>query len=372
MKHWLSLFLFAIILVACGSPATVTNTPFPPTEVPTEAPTPSPESLLPQEVKEKFELAGIDLAQMQNAQYDKDGLHITLESGEVIVLTNDQLQKGMYNGQDNVLQYRDEANQNAVYAFDKETGKWAKSQLPEEMEKLFEKLGAKLGEDENGKPVYYVTNPADETVIVGKMNTENKWEEADSIKYKLYKTIEEAEASGEIMDTEYVLRGGPGQAAKLNGEPFPEDVLTGLNIEVVKPNWVDPTNDQLNFDKKSLSLLKENPDKAPYRLVGHFLYKNILNGVEQPGYGYVWQWKNPDESFVYITTIGAGKLKSTSPYIMTPFPSFNFTIDIKNLPIIDKVAHNDEANKLMFEWAETDVVPSELQDQALIGSVRFK
>ncbi len=49
MKHWLSLFLFAIILVACGSPATVTNTPFPPTEVPTKAPTPV--SLTPSSAK---------------------------------------------------------------------------------------------------------------------------------------------------------------------------------------------------------------------------------------------------------------------------------------------------------------------------------
>lgn len=91
----------------------------------------SPESLLPQEVKEKFELAGVDLAQMQNAKYDKDGLHITLPDGEVIVLTNTDLQKGIYNGQDNVLQYRDETNQNVIYAYDKESGKWEVEVTPE-------------------------------------------------------------------------------------------------------------------------------------------------------------------------------------------------------------------------------------------------
>ena len=52
-------------------------------------------------MKDKFDQAGIDLTDMTNAKYDKDGLHITLESGEVIVLTNDQLAKGIYNGQDN-------------------------------------------------------------------------------------------------------------------------------------------------------------------------------------------------------------------------------------------------------------------------------
>ena len=132
-RSLISSIIFSILIItACSAPRQpevtvileVTVTLPSPTETPTPLPTPSPESLLPQEVKEKFELAGIDLTKMENAQYDKDGLHITLESGEVIVLTNTDLQKGIYNGQDNVLQYRDEANQNAIYAFDKESGKW--------------------------------------------------------------------------------------------------------------------------------------------------------------------------------------------------------------------------------------------------------
>ena len=115
---------------ACSSPQVTVTLP-PPTAAsassetssptPTETPTPAPESLLPQEVKEKFEQAGIDLTDMTNAKYNKDGLHITLESDEVIVLTNAELEKNIYLGQDNVLQYRDEANQNVLYAFDKET-----------------------------------------------------------------------------------------------------------------------------------------------------------------------------------------------------------------------------------------------------------
>ena len=132
-KPFPSSIIFSILMItACSAQQSieVTGTRFAkvtvtlpsPTETP--PPTPTPQSLLPREVKEKFELAGVDLTQMQNAKYDKDGLHITLPSGEVIVLTNDQLQKGMYNGQDNVLQYRDEANQNVIYAFDEETGKW--------------------------------------------------------------------------------------------------------------------------------------------------------------------------------------------------------------------------------------------------------
>lgn len=46
MKHWLSLFICTLLLVGCGAPATVTNTPFPPTLSPssiaTEPPPPTP------------------------------------------------------------------------------------------------------------------------------------------------------------------------------------------------------------------------------------------------------------------------------------------------------------------------------------------
>ena len=243
-------------------------------------------------------------------------------------------------------------------------------QISPEVQAKFDELSAKLGEDENGNPIYFVTNPASETVTVGKQNENGEWELADAVKYKIYKTIEEAEASGEIMDTEYVLRGGPGQAAKLNGEPFPEGVLTGLNIEVVKPNWINPDRDQLNFDSEALLLLENNPDKAPYRLAGVFLYKNILNGTEQPGYGYVWQWTNPDGSTVYITCITSSK--PNSHYYLTPFASFNFTKDSEGAtPILDKIV-DDTMNKLMLQWADTDVVPAELQDRALRLSYRRK
>ncbi len=137
MRSIFTFIIATLILTAC-SQTSITSTPLPsttltsstaplstPTLQPTETPTPSPQSLLPQGVKEKFDQAGIDLKDMTNAKYDKDGLSITLESGEVIVLMNDELKKNIYLGQDNVLQYRDEANQNVVYAFDLETGKWA-------------------------------------------------------------------------------------------------------------------------------------------------------------------------------------------------------------------------------------------------------
>lgn len=234
-----------------------------------------------------------------------------------------------------------------------------------ELNKMGIPEGAKLGQDENGNPIYYVTNPAGEQVTVGQQNENGDWELADSLRYKLYATVEEAEASGVVMDTEYVLRGGPGQAAKLNGQPFLEDVLTGLNVEVVKPNWNNPYFDELNFDKNGLSMIKNNPDRAPYRNMGWFLFKNIVNGAERPGYGTVWQWTNPDGSIVYLTAIIS--VKPTSGYEITPFATFNWTKDASNIiPIIDEIGHNSEMNQLLKQWAETNTVPAELQDKAIL------
>jgi hypothetical protein len=244
--------------------------------------------------------------------------------------------------------------------------------LPPELQEKITELGAQLGEDENGKPIYFVTNPAGEIVVVGKMNEEeNKWEKADSIKFKLFKTVEEAEASDEVMDTEYVLRGGPGQAAKLNGEPFPENVLTGLNIEVVKPNWEEPYFNVLNFDSNGKLILKSSPDRASYRNMGWFVFTNIVRGNETPGYGCVWQWTNPDGSIVYTTTITSQKL--TSGYELTPFAQIEWTKDASEIvPIIDQIGHDQNTNLLLNQWAETDIVPTELQNRALLMSFLFK
>jgi hypothetical protein len=243
--------------------------------------------------------------------------------------------------------------------------------ISHEMKELFQNLGAKEGEDENGNPIYFVTNPADQKVTVGLKNETGKWEKADAVKYKLYKTPEEAQVSGEIMDTEYVLRGGPGQAAMLIGEKFPENVITGLNIEIITPNWINPYNEQLDFDSYSKSRIKNNPGREPYRNMGWFVYNNIVKGVETPGYGCVWQWLNHDGTIVYTTTIAS--TVPTSGLEIRPFAGFNFTRDISdNVPIIDQIGHDEIIKNLLEEWADTNIVPQELQNHALIMSVLFK
>ena len=128
--------LFSMNMISCGATPvlptqtsiptiTATSTPAAPTKTPTETP-----PQLPDEVKDKFDKAGIDLNQMQNATFDKDGLHITLESGEVVI-TKEQLEKNVslgqpveYNGSNQVLQIRDEANTKVLFAYDTNTGEF--------------------------------------------------------------------------------------------------------------------------------------------------------------------------------------------------------------------------------------------------------
>ena len=262
------------------------------------------ESLLPQSVQEKFELAGIDLKDLT-----KDGLPITLKSGEVVLLTNDELEKNIFLGQDNVLQYRDASNQNVIYAYDKETGRW-------------------------------------------------------EVKYTL--SVSKEEAQNNFFDYDFVMRGGPGEIAKLNAEPFPEDVITGLNVVALIPDVENKYYNYLYFDRNGENIIKKNPGKEPYRNIGWF---SFVNEVGQQGYGTVWQWINTDKSIVYLTTVGyAG---ADPNLIRTPFVKFNYTMETPNFTTGATIGKNQELNTLIQQWADTDIIPVELQDHALITHATF-
>ncbi len=120
------LFFLAIFILASCTPqvtaaptVTVTRTaavPVTVTSAPTATPTapPTPISYTPEA------WVGMDVIAMSNARLDALGLHLTMDSGEVI-FTSDQLSKQAYLGQDNVYQIRDEDNKNVLFAYDKET-----------------------------------------------------------------------------------------------------------------------------------------------------------------------------------------------------------------------------------------------------------
>lgn len=225
-----------------------------------------------------------------------------------------------------------------------------------ELNKLGIPEGAKLGEVE-GNPIYYVTNPAGETVTVGVKNEKGKWELSDSVKYKLVGSKEEA--LNNVFDYDFVMRGGPGQVAKLNGEPFPEDVITGLNVDVFIPNITEPYYKYVYWDTNGKGIIRNNPGREPYKNMGWF---SFVNDVDQTGIGTVWQWINPDKSIVYITTLGSSL--ANPGLVVTPFFSFNHS-KTSVFATNDKIGHDPETNTLIQQFIDTNTIPIELQNKAL-------
>ncbi len=168
-----------------------------------------PESLLPAEVKEKFDQAGIDLKDMTNAKYDKNGLSITLENGEVLVLNNAELEKNIYLGQDNVLQYRDIDGKNVIYAYDKETGKWGvESEAVLQAKVNFKKygyplVGLKIVENENGV-VIIDPETGVEIYVNGNFDLRFAVENATDLMPTNYKPIPESEIGNINRPQRYV------------------------------------------------------------------------------------------------------------------------------------------------------------------------
>lgn len=90
MKHWLSLFICTLLLVACGTPATVTNTPFPPTlspsfivpETPTAIP-PTATALPPTETP----VVKVELDKPMTTEFDLTNLDAMPSTDEEMVRT---------------------------------------------------------------------------------------------------------------------------------------------------------------------------------------------------------------------------------------------------------------------------------------------
>lgn len=233
-----------------------------------------------------------------------------------------------------------------------------------ELNKIGIPEGATLGADESGAPIYYVTNPAGEQVIVGQKDASGNWEPGDAVRYTLSPTREEAMTN--VLDYDFVMRGGPGQVAKLNGEPFPENVIAGLNVVVLIPNVKDKYYNYLYFDRNGKNIIKNHPGQEPYRNLGWF---SFVNEAGQQGIGVVWQWINPDGSIVYLTTVGSAGADPGLVY--TPFVSFNLTKEKLVNATVERIGKDQELNILIQQWADTDIIPAELQNHALIVRATF-
>jgi len=141
MKKILVVIFLAIILTACTTPTpqvTVTpKTTVTPSPTNTPAPTSPPEPALPAEAVEKFDKAGIDVKNMDNATFDQNGLHITIDE-KTVDIPNAELEKFVY--QENgvtkeIYQFLPvvdkDTNNMVLYTFNKDTNSWeVKEELP--------------------------------------------------------------------------------------------------------------------------------------------------------------------------------------------------------------------------------------------------
>ena len=216
--------------------------------------------------------------------------------------------------------------------------------------------GATLGADESGAPIYFVTNPAGEQVIVGQKDASGNWELGDAARYTLFATREEAMSNPLPLD--YVMRAGPGEAAKLTGEPFPENVITGLNVEVYTPE--NAPYKALRFDAESQRILRNHPGQEPFNFGGWFSY---IRENGEIGLGAVWRWENNGAN-AYLTVIGSGN-NVDSRLELTPFVSFDLSREVPS-EIANLIGTDPEINRLVLQWAENDSIPLELQSRALL------
>src|SRR3989338_4954408 len=99
------------------------------------------ESLLPQQVKEKFEQAGISLTDMTNAELKPDGLHITLDGEKTIDVKTEELNNFLNHKNYVTLEeehflpvWNDKTKESFIYTFDKESKVWSLSETLEPLE----------------------------------------------------------------------------------------------------------------------------------------------------------------------------------------------------------------------------------------------
>jgi len=99
------------------------------------------ESLLPQQVKEKFEQAGISLTDMTNAELKPDGLHITLDGEKTIDVKTEELNNFVNHKNYVTLEeehflpvWNSETKESSIFTFDKENKIWMLSEILEPLE----------------------------------------------------------------------------------------------------------------------------------------------------------------------------------------------------------------------------------------------
>jgi len=258
--------------------------------------------------------------------------------------------------------------ENLRYVF-RENG-W-EGELPEDLRIALDGLKSRGQEWElRGNDQIVVYNLAGQEVKVANLVGTGQWEKTDALLYSLPKTKEEA-AAMEPLPWEYVARGGTAQVAKLEGQPFPETARTDSDLKVYDGEGESQLAQYLSFDHHNTQILLDNEAERPYRPVSYFKTR-FQRGELEPAelVGAVYQWLNVDGTVSYLTYLYRFADFVSIDWKYAQVISFAYKGKIPDdyglpLAFIGKDEHNNELIRL---WAETGVLPLELESGCVVGT----
>jgi len=201
-------------------------------------------------------------------------------------------------------------------------------------------------------------------VLIFTKNEDGQWESAEALKYSLAATPEEA--ANNPVPWEVVEKGVMSQVSRLKGKSFPETVVTGQDVLLLRGKGDYKDNRDLVWDKKASELF-EDQEKQPFRATGYFTtVYNEGHTNAQPISGIVHQWLNSDGSTVNITNIYYFNFDQLD-WNYVQFSGFYMGTSYN--PPFTTIGKDPIVNRLIEEWAEKDEVPKELEGKVLVGQI---
>lgn len=298
-----AIFFLIIILTACATPTsqvTVTSE-VTVTLTPTPTQTPTPEPALPAEVVEKFNKAGINPSDLQNATVDQNGMHITID-GKAIDISLDDFKANTFNAvNSNAVRIIDTANKNGVFVINQaEDGKWVVEKqifTPAndiEFSENLSKYDLSIAPDADRQAIY-------EDIAISHLGDATSKSEGMEFSRRVYEEIikdhpewegialgDDYEVRGDFMQEFLKRTGGLMVVTDMNWNKFEADLNKPVGFEVIE------------VDKRQNDFGKIQADET-----GQLIYSVLIpqlaieetQGISTSPYGisiyFTWKW-SPD------------------------------------------------------------------------------
>lgn len=191
--------------------------------------------------------------------------------------------------------------------------------------------------------------------------------------YKLYATS--AEALQNKMPVDLIMNGKAGDLCQLTAQPMPETVNTNYHIDLWKHDRDGINLRELRWGKDAQKSIDADPSSQPVRFCGYAATESNLDETQPDYIASVFQWKNPDGSYVYFTLIHNKRIFLADdiegrdlfwPRFFAPDAVLNSVLE--SMKLESSIAKDTTRFELLTRWQETGYAPKELQGTALIGS----